>query len=418
MGDPEDYYLDLDKGAFVFSSGKTIPFDKAFEIIELVAQTNGPTDDIVRLIRSWGKMGPGREYAVRDFEDDAKIQELFIPHIGRSKVAIYGSARTAPNSDFYDHRMAWKQTFELGRAFRRFGWMVITGGGEGNMGAARRGVGEENHLGVGIKLPHENPTHSGNTVVTQHMQTRQPALMRQAHAAVATFPGRGTLSEVGDEWLWMIANQKTPHPLVLLNPPNEPNFWHTVLLQGTELLLKKRTMDPSELRFVTVVNAIEEVVSEVLNFYRNFAHVNSAPHEHQGAPSRKISMSLRYKPTMEDFVYLADRHEPLFGRRVEHVDNPHDAHALLKEDAIAVEHRTASMWHQSPHAVHMPYTAPRFDALLDAIPDVNRLPSLPEDIELPKGLISNSESKWLEEREQEQSRGLELDLTDSSFLRV
>src|SRR6266705_5920665 len=65
------------------------------------------------------------------------------------KVVVFGSARILPGAP----------EFELAEDFAREmvaqNYMVITGGGEGIMGAAQRGAGREHSFGLNIRLPFE-----------------------------------------------------------------------------------------------------------------------------------------------------------------------------------------------------------------------------------------------------------------------
>ncbi len=62
---------------------------------------------------------------------------------------MFGSARTKPETAEYQQAVAF------GKAIIERGFMVITGGGEGIMGAAQRGAGRDNSFGLNIRLPFE-----------------------------------------------------------------------------------------------------------------------------------------------------------------------------------------------------------------------------------------------------------------------
>ena len=72
---------------------------------------------------------------------------VFHPYTDRKKVVIYGSARTAPD------RPEAIAAEEFARAMVVQKYMVITGAGDGIMGAGQRGAGRENSFGLNIKLP-------------------------------------------------------------------------------------------------------------------------------------------------------------------------------------------------------------------------------------------------------------------------
>jgi hypothetical protein len=74
---------------------------------------------------------------------------VFAPYDHVRKVAIFGSARTKPAEP------EWEQARRFAERMVRDGWMVITGAGDGIMGAAQGGAGREASFGVNIRLPSE-----------------------------------------------------------------------------------------------------------------------------------------------------------------------------------------------------------------------------------------------------------------------
>ena len=67
--------------------------------------------------------------ALKELRYAAKV---FGPYRGRRKVTVFGSARTQPEAPEYQQAVAF------GKAIAERGFMMITGGGEGIMGAAQR----------------------------------------------------------------------------------------------------------------------------------------------------------------------------------------------------------------------------------------------------------------------------------------
>ena len=84
--------------------------------------------------------------ALRELRYAAKV---FTPYRDKRKVTVFGSARTNPEAPEY------RQAEAFGKAIVERGYMVITGGGEGIMGAAQRGAGREHSFGLNIRLPFE-----------------------------------------------------------------------------------------------------------------------------------------------------------------------------------------------------------------------------------------------------------------------
>ncbi len=84
--------------------------------------------------------------SVKEMRYAAKV---FAPFQHFRKVAVFGSARTS--SDAPDYQIAE----DFGREMVAHNYMVITGGGDGIMGAAQRGAGRKHSFGLNIRLPFE-----------------------------------------------------------------------------------------------------------------------------------------------------------------------------------------------------------------------------------------------------------------------
>jgi len=104
------------------------------------AEDNAPVNELKLVSRSMREM----RYA----------GTVFRKYADRRKVAVFGSARTR----------AEEPDFQLAREFARRiveeNFMIITGGGDGIMGAAQQGAGAEKSFGLNIRLPfeqHPNP---------------------------------------------------------------------------------------------------------------------------------------------------------------------------------------------------------------------------------------------------------------------
>ena len=110
------------------------------------------------------------------------------------KVGIFGSARIAQDSP------EAKVAEEFARQMVAHNFMIITGGGDGIMGAAQRGAGRDMSFGLNIRLPFEqraNETIEGDKKLINfnYFFTRKLNFVKETHAA-ALFPGGfGTLDE-------------------------------------------------------------------------------------------------------------------------------------------------------------------------------------------------------------------------------
>ena len=77
----------------------------------------------------------------RSLKELRQAAKAFAPYQGIRKIAIFGSARTSPQAEVY------QAAERFARLMREHGYMIITGGGDGIMGAAQRGAGREHSFG-------------------------------------------------------------------------------------------------------------------------------------------------------------------------------------------------------------------------------------------------------------------------------
>ena len=144
--------------------------------------------------------------------------KVFAPYHRIRKVSAFGSARTPPDAP------AYRTAFEFSREIASRGYMVITGGGHGIMGACQEGAGREHSFGVNIKLPFEqNPNefiHDDPKLVTfRYFFTRKLMFMKEADAIVL-FPGGFGTHDEGYEALTLLQTGKmNPVPIVFLDAP-------------------------------------------------------------------------------------------------------------------------------------------------------------------------------------------------------
>jgi uncharacterized protein (TIGR00730 family) len=193
---------------------------------------------------------------------------IFGKYQGIRKVAIFGSART--KADAEEYRLAR----ELARQVVELDWMVITGGGDGIMGAAQAGAGAEKSFGLNIRLPFEqraNQTIHGDPKLInfRYFFTRKLHFVKETHGFVMLPGGFGTHDE-GCEVLTLMQTGKSPIvPMVLLDRPNG-RYWETWRRFVVEDLLNQGLISPTDLRLFKITHSIEETLEEVLQFYHNF----------------------------------------------------------------------------------------------------------------------------------------------------
>ena len=186
----------------------------------------------------------------------------------RRKVTVFGSARTPQQHPLY------ALARDLGAALARQDWMTITGAGGGIMAAAHEGAGLDYSLGLNIILPFEQ--HANATVAnTDHLLSfhfffvRKLFFIKEADALILFPGGFGTLDEAL-EVLTLVQTGKSPLvPIVLLDEPNGC-YWTDLLQFMAHQQRDHQYILPSDLRLMRLVYSVDEAVSEITGFYRNF----------------------------------------------------------------------------------------------------------------------------------------------------
>ncbi len=187
---------------------------------------------------------------------------------GVRKIAIFGSARTSPEAEEY------KIAREFSRRMVTHDWMVITGGGDGIMGAAQEGAGAQKSFGLNIRLPFEqraNETIHGDPKLInfRYFFTRKLNFVKETHA-FALFPGGFGTHDEGCEVLTLMQTGKTPIvPVVLLDRPNG-HYWETWRRFVVNDLLEQKLISPSDLHLFKVTHDLDQGIREILHFYSNF----------------------------------------------------------------------------------------------------------------------------------------------------
>ena len=96
------------------------------------------------------KMGTGDlKLMNRSLKEMRYAVKVFSGYRQFRKVCVFGSARTPPSEAQYE------VAEEFAREMVAHNYMVITGAGDGIMGAAQRGAGREHSFGLNIRLPFE-----------------------------------------------------------------------------------------------------------------------------------------------------------------------------------------------------------------------------------------------------------------------
>jgi uncharacterized protein (TIGR00730 family) len=193
---------------------------------------------------------------------------VFAKYRDRRKVAVFGSARTKPDAPEY--RLA----MEFSRRIVEAGYMVITGGGDGIMGAAQKGAGAENSFGLNIQLPFEqraNEVIQGDPKLInfKYFFTRKLYFLKETNAVVLFPGGFGTLDE-GFEALTLTQTGKTQIvPLILIDKVNG-YYWEMWRRFLDNDLLELGLISESDFHLFHITHSVEEAVEEILRFYSVF----------------------------------------------------------------------------------------------------------------------------------------------------
>ena len=181
------------------------------------------------------------------------------------KVCVFGSARTLPTEP------AFEVAEEFARQIVSENYMVITGGGDGIMGAAQRGAGRDRSFGLNIRLPFEqraNETIYGDPKLINfnYFFTRKLNFVKETHA-LALFPGGfGTMDEGFEVLTLMQTGKARIIPVVLIDAPNG-TYWETWMKFLTDDLFRLGLIGADDFHLFKIVHNAREAVQEIVHFY-------------------------------------------------------------------------------------------------------------------------------------------------------
>ena len=203
--------------------------------------------------------------ALREMRYAARV---FSNYQGIRKVAVFGSARTKPEEEEYKLAKSFAQKI-VARDF-----MVITGGGDGIMGAAQEGAGAEKSFGLNIRLPFEqraNETIHGDPklITFNYFFTRKLNFAKETNAFVLLPGGFGTHDE-GCEILTLMQTGKMPIvPMVMLDRQNG-HYWETWRRFIVNDLLAHGLVSQTDFHLFHITHDADDAVNVITRFYKNF----------------------------------------------------------------------------------------------------------------------------------------------------
>ncbi len=204
----------------------------------------------------------------RSMREIRNAATVFDKYPGIRKIAVFGSARTrADDPDFQLAR-------EFARRIVAENFMIITGAGDGIMGAAQQGAGAENSFGLTIRLPFEQkPNHvidgDPKLIDFNYFFARKLSFVKETSAFVLFPGGFGTMDE-GFEVLTLLQTGKTSIvPIILMDRPNG-FYWETWRRFLDNDLLELGLISKSDFHLFTITHDIDRAVEEIKNFYKIF----------------------------------------------------------------------------------------------------------------------------------------------------
>lgn len=209
----------------------TTPINISDEVIqdtlrELVRKVGGDPDkyegDLIRqqLESSLKLLVDGHDIGqikviTRSLKEMRYAYRVFNKYPGKSRVSIFGSARTPENHPDY---IAAR---EFAQGLARQGWMCITGAAEGIMKAGLEGIEPELSFGLAIRLPFESSANAyiegdPKHITFRYFFTRKLMFLSHSDALAAAPGGFGTMDEIYEALTLMQTGKATIIPIVLL----------------------------------------------------------------------------------------------------------------------------------------------------------------------------------------------------------
>jgi uncharacterized protein (TIGR00730 family) len=184
-----------------------------------------------------------------------------VERIDRPAVSVFGSARVAEGSRWYEHAR------ELGALLARQEFAVVTGGGPGVMEAANRGCREAGGLSVGfnILLPQEqglNP-YCDISLTFKHFYARKVMFVKAAEGFVILPGGFGTQDELWEALTLMQTGKIGQFPVVLL----DTDYWGEVLDWLRSEVLAGGLVSPRDLDLLMVTDDPRKAVEMIVSVY-------------------------------------------------------------------------------------------------------------------------------------------------------
>jgi uncharacterized protein (TIGR00730 family) len=182
-------------------------------------------------------------------------------------VSIFGSARTKPESKYYELAV------DIARKLTKSGYGIISGGGPGIMEAANKGAQMEGgkSVGLNISLPFEqdaNPYIDRDKLIDfEFFFVRKVMFVKYAQGFVVLPGGFGTMDELFEAMTLIQTEKIGRFPIVLIGV----DFWSGLFEWIREIMLKGNlNISEEDLTLVKITDSADECVEHINNFYSKY----------------------------------------------------------------------------------------------------------------------------------------------------
>ena len=182
-------------------------------------------------------------------------------------VSIFGSARTQPDTPYYD------LTVEIAEKIVESGFGVITGGGPGIMEAGNKGAyqGKGASVGLNIDLPFEQHDNvyidSDKNLNFDYFFARKVMFVKYSQAFVVMPGGFGTMDELFEAITLIQTHKIDKFPIILVGS----EFWKGLVDWFEKTLLNEfKNISPEDMFIFKIVDTADEVIDIIEKFYLKY----------------------------------------------------------------------------------------------------------------------------------------------------
>lgn len=177
-------------------------------------------------------------------------------------VTVFGSARTKPDSP------AYKEAEKMGRLLAENGYGVISGGGEGIMGAVSKGAYEAggDSIGLNIELPNEQQPNKFQThsLSFRYFFIRKVCFLKYTLGVVVFPGGYGTLDEFFESITLVQTGKINRIPIVVVGGES----WEELFTTINKHLQESGAIEESDVDLYKIVPDVDAAMKYLLECHR------------------------------------------------------------------------------------------------------------------------------------------------------